>query len=115
MPDLPSGFDGASLLKLARGKRETPAEIVVESGHQRAYIAPPWKLIWYKNGRPSELFHLERDPLEVHDRAEEEEHLANEMAGKLERWIAHQLDGNRTDPIYATGGSWTCYLDKEED
>jgi len=113
MPDLPSRFDGDSLLKLARGERAAPKEIVVESGQHRAYIAPPWKLIWHKDGRPGELFHLENDPLELHDRAEDEKRVLDELSAKLRQWVDRNLTGERTDPIYATDGAWSCYIGKK--
>lgn len=109
MPELPTRFDGQSLLQLARDQRAAPAEIVVESGGQRAYIAAPWKLIWHKNGHDSQLFHLIRDPLELHDRADEEAEVVGELSGKLREWVERNLAGERSDPIYATEGAWTCY------
>ena len=112
MPDIPSRFDGDSLLKLVRGERTAPQEIVVESGEHRAYLSPPWKLIWYRHGRESELFHLGDDPLELNDRAEEEPEVLAELSEKLRLWVAQNLSGARTDPIFASEGAWTCYIGK---
>jgi len=109
MPEIPEKFDGDSLLKLARGARKAPEEIVVESNQHRAYIAPPWKLIWYRNGQKSELFHLENDPLELNNRADEEKAVFEVLSEKLNNWINRNLAGKRTDPMYATNGAWTCY------
>lgn len=109
MPALPSQFDGRSLLSLAAGQREAPPEIVVESGEHRAYLAPPWKLVWHTNGR-RELFHLQDDPLELFDRAAEEPHIGQALMEKLEQWVARNLGDQRTDPIFATDGAWTCYI-----
>ena len=83
MPEIRESFDGESLLTLARGERTGKSEIVVESGQHRAYIAPPWKLIWHKGGHKSELFHLQNDPLELNDRAEEEKAVLKELSEKL--------------------------------
>ena len=110
MPKIPTSFDGESLRELANGGRTAPAEIVVESGAHRAYISPPWKLIWYKSGQPVELFNLELDPLELHDRAGEEKEITRELVEKLRRWVTRNLGGERTDPIFASEGAWTCYL-----
>lgn len=107
--------DGASLSALARGERTTSDEIVVESGAHRAYLSPPWKLIWYRDGRKSELFHLENDPLELNDRAEEEQSVAKDLSEKLRHWVARNLAGERTDPILTTEGAWTCYIGKKEE
>ncbi|MEA3408044.1 MAG: sulfatase [Chloroflexota bacterium] len=114
MPEMSSQFDGASLLALARGERDAPEEIIVESATQRAYISPPWKLIWYKGDRASELFHLRNDPLELNDRAGEARGVRDELSEKLEAWVARNLAGERTDPLFATGGAWTCYIEEEE-
>jgi arylsulfatase A-like enzyme len=113
MPDLPTGFDGQSLRALTKEERPAPDEIVVESGQHRAYIAPPWKLIWHKDGHKSELFHLENDPLELHDRATEEPSVLAELTGKLSAWVEHNLGGERTDPIFATEGAWSCYIGRQ--
>jgi len=113
MPVRPSSFDGASLSALACGERRAPKEIVVESGQHRAYIAPPWKLIWHKDGRRSELFHLEDDPLELRNRAEEEKAVLQEMSEKLDQWVERNLAGERTDPIFASDGAWSCYTGRK--
>jgi arylsulfatase len=113
MPDLPAGFDGQNVVRLANDEGAAPDEIVVESGQHRAYIAPPWKLIWHKDGRRSELFHLENDPLEIHDRAGEEGTVLAELAEKLDRWVERNLGGERTDPIFATEGAWSCYIGRK--
>jgi len=106
MPEIPESFDGDSLLKLARGGRSARDEIVAESALYRAYIAPPWKLIWHKDGSDSELFNLESDPLELNDRADEEREVLEELSGKLQRWVDRNLAGGRADPIFAgEGGS----------
>jgi arylsulfatase A-like enzyme len=110
MPEIPRSFDGKSLVSLALGQREAPDEIVVESTQDRAYIAPPWKLIWYKDGRESELFNLRNDPLEVNDRAGQEKAVAAELSEKLRGWVERNLAGKRTDPMFATDGAWTCYI-----
>ena len=86
---------------MARGEESTPSEIVVESNRCRAYLAPPWKLIWYKDGRESELFQLENDPLELNNRAAEERDTHAELTGKLSRWEERNLSDGRPDPIYA--------------
>jgi arylsulfatase len=129
LPKLPTRLDGQSLLELARGERPAPQEIVVESGEHRAYLAPPWKLIWYKDERPSELFHLSNDPLELNDRANDEPQTAVELEERLIGWVERNLagepastedlppakqgglrEGQPTDPIYAVDGAWTCYI-----
>ena len=110
MPEIPASFDGGSLRALVRGQRQAPDEIIVESGEHRACIAPPWKLIWYKDERRSELFHLVNDPLELHDRAREEKGVVEYLEGQLQDWVAHHLAGERTDPILASDGAWTCYI-----
>jgi arylsulfatase A-like enzyme len=108
MPDLTERFDGESLRALAHGEREAPEEIVVETEAARAVIAPPWKLIWHKDGRPDELFHLENDPLEIHDRAPEQRGVIEELQGTLQDWVEKNLAGERTDPIFETRGAWHC-------
>ena len=110
MPEVPEKFDGDSLLALASGERTGKREIVVESGQHRAYIAPPWKLIWHRDGRKPELFHLKNDPLELNDRAGEEKAVVEALSVKLRRWVDQNLAGQRTDPIFATDGAWTCYI-----
>lgn len=82
---------------------------IVESRQHRAYLAPPWKLIWHIDGK-QELFHLENDPLELNDRAGQEPAVREELSEKLWRWVEANLGGKRTDPIYATNGAWTCYI-----
>lgn len=112
MSEIPEEFDGDSLLKLAHGERTAPDEIVAETHNQRAYISPPWKLIWYKNDQESELFHLENDTLELNDRADDEKIILEELSDKLQGWIDRNLAGERTDPIFAKNGAWTCYIDE---
>jgi len=68
-------------------------------------------LIWHKEGRKSELFHLENDPLELNDRAEEEKSVAAKLSEKLRGWIDRNLSGERTDPMFARDGAWTCTID----
>jgi len=115
MPEISSSFDGASLRELAHNQRQTPQEIVVESGEHRAYLAPPWKLVWYRDRRRSELFHLQNDPLELHNRAMEEGDRVRELEAKLHDWVHHHLAGERTDPIFASEGAWTCYVGNRGD
>jgi arylsulfatase len=115
MPELPAGVDGQSLRELVRGQRPAPGEIVVESGEHRAYLAPPWKLIWYRDGRQSELFHLDNDPLEVNDRAPGATGIVEELEGKLCSWVEGNLAGERTDPILTSAGAWTCYIGRRGD
>ena len=115
MPDTTERFDGASLRALALGERTAPSEIVAEANGQRAYIAPPWKLIWYKDGRPAELFHLKNDPMEVHDRADDEKAVAQDLADKLQHWVEQNLAGQRTDPIFEENGAWNCWLVKGQE
>lgn len=110
MPEIPENFDGDSLLTIESNERASKSEIVIESGQHRAYIAPPWKLIWHKNGQGSELFHLKNDPLELNDRAEEEKAVLKDLSEKLHHWAQQNLRGKRTDPIFATNGAWTCYI-----
>ena len=101
MPTFPQRFDGQSLIRVAQGQGSTPVEIVIESNNDRAYLAPPWKLIWHKDGRESELFHLENDPLELNDRADEERDTLAELTDKLRLWVKRNLLDGRPDPIYA--------------
>ena len=103
MPEVPDRFDGESLLALVRGERKPKEEIVVESMAHRAYIAPPWKLIWHKDGRRSELFHMENDPLELNNRAEDERKVAEDLASRLRAWVNRNLAGERADPILGAG------------
>jgi arylsulfatase A-like enzyme len=100
MPAFPEAFDGESLRALVRGERTAPKEIVVETISDRAYIAPPWKLIWHKSGQPSELFHLENDPLELNDRAREQTDVVAQLEEKLRAWVERNLTDGREDPIY---------------
>jgi len=113
MPEILESFDGDSLLALARGERAGKSEIVVETGANRAYVAPPWKLIWHKDGKKSELFHMENDPLELNDRAGEEKAVLKDLSEKLHHWVEENLQGERTDPIFATKGAWTCYISEK--
>jgi len=115
MPTLPERFDGASLRELVQGKKSAPEEIVVESGAHRGFVSPPWKLIWYKEEKPSELFDLINDPLEIHDRAAEAPGVREELEGRLAAWVEKQLAGQRTDPIFAVQGAWTCYIGRKGD
>jgi len=109
MPELPDKFDGTSLLPLAEGKGKAREEIVVESGEHRAYISPPWKLIWHKNGE-LELFNITEDPLELYDRSKDEKAVLEELSEKLHLWVEGNLKGERPDPMLATEGAWTCYI-----
>jgi len=108
MPEIPETFDGRDLSALAEGNRAAADEIVVECTDGRAYIAPPWKLIWHSDGSASELFHLDNDPLELNDRSDHEPSKADELTDKLRGWLERNLrDGNRSeegrdDPILKT-------------
>ncbi|MFH1422965.1 MAG: sulfatase [Planctomycetota bacterium] len=113
MPEIPEKFDGESLLALAEGKRGGRKEIVVETGEQRAYISPPWKLIWHKNGHSVELFNTANDPLELNDRSENEKETVNKLSEKLQDWVNKNLSNKRKDPIMESNGAWTCYIGKK--
>jgi arylsulfatase A-like enzyme len=113
MPHMPSYFDGNSLLELAHGERTAPEEIVVESGAHRAILAPPWKLIWHRNGE-RELFNLHQDPLELHNRIADEGTVVDELTEVLRQWVARNLGEERTDPLFASEGAWTCYIGEKE-
>jgi len=115
LPKMAERFDGKSLLALARGERGAKSEIVAESHGQRAYIAPPWKLIWHKDGTKGELFHLENDPLELNNRAEDEPAVAEELSQKLRQWVEQNLAGKRTDPMFEEKGAWNCWLEELEE
>lgn len=56
----------------------------------------------------SELFHLENDPLETHDRAPEQRGVVEELQDTLQDWVEENLAGERTDPIFETRGAWHC-------
>ena len=114
MPEVPDEFDGQSLLSLVRGEREAREEIVVESEKYRAYISPPWKLIWSREGKV-ELFNLDEDPLELCDRSRDERAALEELSEKLRLWVEENLKGERTDPMFATDGAWTCYIGRKEE
>jgi arylsulfatase A-like enzyme len=103
MPEVPDRFDGESLQGLVRGERRSKDEIVVESIDHRAYVAPPWKLIWYKNGREPELFHMANDPLELNDRVQEDSKVAGGLADRLDDWVDRNLGGERADPMPGAG------------
>jgi len=113
MPQTDPQLDGASLRTLAAGQRAAPDEIVAETQKGRAYIAPPWKLIWQRDGEGCELFNLERDPLEINDRAAEEPAVAAELSEKLRAWVERHLAGKRRDPIFETHGAWNCWLEEK--
>lgn len=115
IPDIPEHFDGQNLLGPMKSQRISREEIVVESGAHRAYISPPWKLIWHKDGRKSELFHIHNDPLELHDRADEEKAILEELSEKLRCWVNQNLSEDRTDPIFASDGAWTCFIGSKGD
>ncbi len=98
MPAIPDTFDGQSLLPLAQRGDTGRQEIVVESAQARAYIAPPWKLIWHKGGR-SELYHVVNDPLELNDRSLEEPRRLRDLTERLQAWTDEQLGEGESDPI----------------
>ncbi len=114
MPHLPTSFDGQSLLTLARGEREGQGHIVAESGQHRAYLAPPWKLIWHKDGKAPELFHLENDPLEINNRASDMPSSTQTLSEKLQAWVNHNLANERNDPLMTSNGAWTCYTGRNK-
>jgi arylsulfatase len=110
MPEIPDSFEGKNVLDAVQRQVKKKNEIVVESGAHRAYISPPWKLIWHKNGEESELYHVTNDPLEINDRASEFKNKTEELTLKLHTWLLDNLKGERSDPIYANEGAWTCYI-----
>jgi hypothetical protein len=68
------------------------------------FYLTPWKLIRHKNGK-RELFHLQNDPLELVNRAMGEDKVLEELTEKLRGWVAQNLGGERTDPIFASDGA----------
>ena len=108
MPDVNANLDGYCLV--TDNQYERRKEIVVESGAHRAFLNPPWKLIWHKDGQKSELFNLDNDPLELINRADDRIDILELLSDKLQRWVDTNLTGDRSDPIYALDGSWTCYV-----
>ena len=57
-----------------------------------------------------QLYDMAHDPLELHDRASQEPAVLAELSGKLAQWVKGNLGSERTDPIYAADGAWTCYI-----
>jgi hypothetical protein len=53
--------------------------------------------------------------LELNDRALEEREILAELEAKLHGWVEHHLAGERTDPMLASDGAWTCYIGKRGD
>ena len=110
MPMVPECFDGEALQSLVRGEREGRSEMVVESLEDRVYLAPPWKLIWHKSGQRPELFHVDNDPLELNDRAAEQDTVVRDLSDRLAAWVQGNLGNERQDPIFGDGASaWKRY------
>ena len=57
------------------------------------------------------LFIVFRFKKKEHDRAGEESAVREALSEKLQQWVDRNLAGERTDPICATDGAWTCYTD----
>jgi len=106
------GMDGASLLPRIRGEAQPPEFIVMEDGMERALRRGAWKLMRTKEGE-MELYHLERDPCEVRNRAAEEPEVARQMEEELAAWVESKLAG-RPDPMLQSEGTWTCFVGERE-
>jgi arylsulfatase A-like enzyme len=115
MPAIPALFDGYDLLNPEKNTINDRDDIVVESGAHRAYISPPWKLIWHKDGSNSELYHLENDPLELNNKADVADDVVQQLTGRLRSWVEKNLANKRSDPIYASDGAWTCYIGRKDE
>ena len=53
--------------------------------------------------------------MEVHDRADDEKAVAQDLADKLQHWVEQNLAGQRTDPIFEENGAWNCWLAKGQE
>ena len=87
-----------NLLDAVRQGGTGRTEIVAEGQDQRAYLAPPWKLIVHKFGR-RELYNLEADPMEINDRSREQKEVLEALTDKLRRWMSRHLGNARHDPM----------------
>jgi len=95
---VPAGWDGLSLLPVLRGEvREVhPYLVGYYLDESRSVRTDDWKLIEYPKTKLTQLFNLQRDPLEVHNLAEDPAHAAilESMRGKLQAWSSiHALPG----------------------
>ena len=70
-------------------------------------------MTWHKSGK-HELFHLQVDPLELVERAMDEDKVLEELTEKLRGWVAQNLGGERTAPIFGNDGAWTCAIRESE-
>ncbi len=100
-------LEGSDLLPVIRGDAEPSDFVVMGAGyatdHQHAIRAGRWKLIYvpseteraFMTGAEWELYDLEVDPGELHDRAAERPEIVESLRLKLLEWLAtHHSDGS---------------------
>jgi arylsulfatase A-like enzyme len=112
---IPSDMDGKSLWPLLTGEKKG-------GGYDRVIsLESSWQSKWslrtnqYKfilsreqdfyNNPLRELYHLETDPHEEHNIAEQKKTIATDMEAELENWIANRLKelGRKQDPLIEHG------------
>jgi len=91
------GMDGTNMLPRIRGAAADPESIVIESLRGRTLRRGPWQYLARSDG-PPELYHLQQDPMEVHNLVDQAPAQAQELQEELEAWLRSKL-GERDDPL----------------
>lgn len=102
--------EGRSLVPLLAGGEVEGATIVAErhgfvtppnawmQGEERALLHDPWLLV-RSDGRGTRLFHLDDDPLAIHDLSATAAEEATRLESRLERWLETRTPrADRVDP-----------------
>ena len=101
---LPDGLDGRSLAGVLAGSAMAvrPTVYAVYRDTQRMVRDARWKLLWYPKAGRTQLFDLQADPYELHDRGGDPAH-ADTLA-RLRRELADRRAAFADDRVPAPGG-----------
>lgn len=107
---IPDTVQARSLAPLLCGGTQPVYDFVVGyfTNTQRAIRQGPWKLIHYPQIGKTQLFNLQRDPYEMHDRAEQAEHAdtLRQLRAKLDAWLHEHGDQTSSNSTQSTSMAW---------
>ena len=90
-------MDGVSLLPLIRGEAAPRDHCFAETLGMRAVVRDGWKYIWHIQGK-DELYDLNRDPMEMLNRLDEEPGRVAALRAEMFEWVTANL-GKRPDAM----------------
>ncbi len=103
--EIPDTVQGRSLCPLLGGNEPQPvrSSALTENRLRKALVSGPWRLVANLPDEQDELYHIDEDPWELHNRIEDPS--CREILSQLRRQLIHRL-AEAARPVTAFRGGW---------